>query len=345
MRVLKIRTSLTVIHGTQKCSHRVKILDSIVCESLSYLFRGCHTCQGMPVAHRFAHGHYIRTEVLPLLLESPEVTPQTPKACLHFISHKDATSWAHISVWQGRIHLFLVWIKTGNTRNNHYHSLCNFGRVPSWQDNLPSDTRQRFSKEGRDLWESIINNTNVGHLSYYSSHHSGKANLSSFSVHLLYQVSDCICIRLAWVWMILSVQASVGVRQWGLRGHTTSSQIGSRPPIIKQDVNRNLLFTHHMNPLFLSCQFSKLVRTDVDEWLEVPVVSTSIEKQLIVIVKVMLEVWCVGLQQDAHWSSTMTSSFPVYCWAKRRARSLASDLSAEQILVWNQRFQQRLVSV
>lgn len=45
-----------------------------------------------------------------------------------------------------------------------------------------------------------------------------------------------------------------------------------------------------MNPLFLSCQFSKLVRTDVNERLEVPVVSTSIEEQLIVILKVMLEV-------------------------------------------------------
>lgn len=292
----------------------------------------------MPVAHRFAHGHYIRTEVFPLLLKSPEVTPQTPKACLHFISHKDATSWAHISVWQGRIHFFLVWKITGNMTNTHYHSLCNFGRVPSRQDNLPSDTWQWFTEEGRDLWESIINNTNVGHLSYDSSHYSGKANLSSFFVRLLYQVSDCICIRLAWVWMILSVQASVGVWQWGLRGQRISSQIGSRPLMIRQNVNRNLLFTHHMNPLFLSCQFSKLVRADVDEWLEVPVVSTSIKKQSIVTVKVMLEVWCVGLQRHMYWSSTMTSSFPVYCWAKRRARSLASELSAEQIMVWNLRF-------
>lgn len=59
--------------------------------------------------------------------------------------------------------------------------------------------------------------------------------------------------------------------------------------MIRQDVNIIFLFTHHMNPLFLSCQFSKLVRTDVDERLEVPVVSTSIEEQLIVILKVMLE--------------------------------------------------------
>lgn len=68
-----------------------------------------------------------------------------------------------------------------------------------------------------------------------------------------------------------------------------------------------------MNPLFLPCQFPKLVRTDVDERLEVPVVSTSTEKQLVVVAKVMLEVGCVGLQQDPYWSSTTTSSFPVYC--------------------------------
>lgn len=78
-----------------------------------------------------------------------------------------------------------------------------------------------------------MNNTNIGHLSYDSSHPSGKANLSSFFVHLCYQVSDCICIRLAWVWMIFSVQASVGVRQWGLRGERTSSQMGSKPPMIR----------------------------------------------------------------------------------------------------------------
>lgn len=45
-----------------------------------------------------------------------------------------------------------------------------------------------------------------------------KTNLPSFFVHLLYQVSDCICVGVAWVWMILSVRASVGVRQRGLGG-------------------------------------------------------------------------------------------------------------------------------
>lgn len=35
--------------------------------------------------------------------------------------------------------------------------------------------------------------------------------LAAFSVHLLYQVLNGVCIRLARVWMILSEHASVGV--------------------------------------------------------------------------------------------------------------------------------------
>lgn len=52
----------------------------------------------MPVAHWFSHGHYVWTEILSLQLESPEMTPDTPKTCLHLICHKNSTSWAHISV-------------------------------------------------------------------------------------------------------------------------------------------------------------------------------------------------------------------------------------------------------
>lgn len=79
-------------------SHRIEVLHSVGCESFSYLHCGCHTCQGMPVAHRFAHSNYVGTEILPLLLKTPEVTPQTPKACLHFVCNKHSTSWMYISV-------------------------------------------------------------------------------------------------------------------------------------------------------------------------------------------------------------------------------------------------------
>lgn len=44
-------------------------------------------------------------------------------------------------------------------------------------------------------------------------------------------------------------------------------------------------FTHHMNPFFLSCQFPKLVRANVDERLQMPMVSTSVEGELTVINK------------------------------------------------------------
>lgn len=54
--------------------HRIEVLHSVGRESSSYLYSSCHTCQGMPIAHRFAHCHYVGTETLPLLLETPEVT-------------------------------------------------------------------------------------------------------------------------------------------------------------------------------------------------------------------------------------------------------------------------------
>lgn len=72
-------------------SHRVEVLHTVGCESSGYLYSGGHTCQRMPIAHRFAHGHYVGTETLPLQLESPEVTPHTSKACLHLICHKHST--------------------------------------------------------------------------------------------------------------------------------------------------------------------------------------------------------------------------------------------------------------
>lgn len=244
---------------------------------------------------------------------------------------------------KGQIHFILVWTITGNTRNAHHHSLCNFGRVPWRQDDLPSDTRQWFSEEGRDLWESIINNVNVGHL--IISFSSSRWKSEPF-VPFCAPLQSSLWLYLHTLGLGLDDPLCTGLCRCLAAGpERTKNLLSDRfktPLMIRQDVNINLFFTHHMNPLFLSCQFSKFVRTDVDERLEVPMVSTSIEKQSIVIVKVMSEVWCVGLQQDAYWSSTMTSSFSVYCWAKRRARSLASDLSAGQTAVWNQRFQQRL---
>lgn len=88
---LIVRQAEHVIHGTERCRHRVEVLHSIVCEGFGDLFCGGHARQRMAVAHRFAHGHYVRREVLPLLLESPEVTPRTAKARLHLIGDKDAT--------------------------------------------------------------------------------------------------------------------------------------------------------------------------------------------------------------------------------------------------------------
>lgn len=78
------------------CSHRIEVLHSVGCKSSSYLFSGCHACQGVPIAHWFAHCHYVGTETLPLLLESPEVTPQSSKARLHLVCHKHSTSWTHV---------------------------------------------------------------------------------------------------------------------------------------------------------------------------------------------------------------------------------------------------------
>lgn len=73
-------------------THRIEVLHSISCESISYLLGCCHTRQGMPVTHRFSHGHYIRTEVLSLQLETPEMTPHASKTCLHFICHEHSPS-------------------------------------------------------------------------------------------------------------------------------------------------------------------------------------------------------------------------------------------------------------
>lgn len=73
-------------------SHRIEVLHSVGCESTSYLCSGCHAREGMPIAHRFAHGHYVGTETVPLQLESPEVTSHTSKACLHLVYHKHSTS-------------------------------------------------------------------------------------------------------------------------------------------------------------------------------------------------------------------------------------------------------------
>lgn len=39
------------------------------------------------------------------------------------------------------------------------------------------------------------------------------------------------------------------------------------------------LLTHHVNPLFLSCQLLELVRTDIDERSQVPMICTSMEEE------------------------------------------------------------------
>lgn len=64
-----------------------------------------------------------------------------------------------------------------------------------------------------------------------------------------------------------------------------------------------------------------------------PVVCTSIKEEFIVIDKQVYfsEGECVALEHNTYWSSTMTSSCWVYCCARRRARSLASELSEEPI--------------
>lgn len=73
---------------------------------------------------------------------------------------------------------------------------------------------------------------------------SGRAHLSTLFVHLLYQVSDCICVGSAGVGVILSVQASVGVRQGRLRGQSTCSQTSLRPPAIRSGSKQeSLLYT------------------------------------------------------------------------------------------------------
>lgn len=56
-------------------------------------------------------------------------------------------------------------------------------------------------------------------------------------------------------------------------------------------------------------------------------VCTGEEEELKVTDKQVYSRMSVALKQDIYWSSTMTSSCWVYCWAKRRARSFASDLS------------------
>lgn len=91
-------------------SHRIEVLHSVGCKSSSYLCSGCYACQGMPIAHRFAHGHNVWAEIVSLKLKSPEMMSHTPKTCLHFICHKHATSWAHISVENTtrRHHAFIV---------------------------------------------------------------------------------------------------------------------------------------------------------------------------------------------------------------------------------------------
>lgn len=101
-------------------SYRIKVLHSVGCESFSYLCCSCHTRQGMSIAHRLAHGHYVRTKITPLQLKSPEMTSHTPKAGLHLVCDKQSASWAHISVGSSReMHIYIMhmWLRKNWNRN------------------------------------------------------------------------------------------------------------------------------------------------------------------------------------------------------------------------------------
>lgn len=61
-----------------------------------------------------------------------------------------------------------------------------------------------------------------------------------------------------------------------------------------------------------------------------PVVCTGAEEEFVLFEKHVVDM----TGQDTYWSSTTTSSCRVYCCAKRRARSLASDLSHNMCSHW-----------
>lgn len=79
--------TVTFLYG-----HRIEVLHSIGSESSSYLHSSCDTCQRMPVTHRFAHGHDVRTEIISLKLKSPKMSPSSPETRLDFVCDKHPTS-------------------------------------------------------------------------------------------------------------------------------------------------------------------------------------------------------------------------------------------------------------
>lgn len=140
----------------------------------------------------------------------------------------------------------------------------------TWPPTLGNDSAKKAEICGniRQASELFTGGGWGGQFSYFQCCHiSARVYLAPFSVHLLYQVSHSICVCSAWVGMILPECAMIGVWQGRLWRNTLLSSHTRR------QLNRRLVqlapckFTHHMNPFFLSCQFPKLVRANVDERL------------------------------------------------------------------------------